>query len=138
MCAVSHGCHSKNTVQIKLSAKSSCFIQNYPSASLFICLSERTSVCRTALLYDPAHFPLTFHFLYSHPVSGTTALCETVCCAVSVCSHWLVLCRGCCSYLSAPSCLLRLKCSIIVVNFYFKIFINHFQISLSQFSSFFY
>ena len=47
-------------------------------ACLFICLAVRTSVCRTALLYDPTHFPLTFHFLCSHPVSGTTALCKSV------------------------------------------------------------
>lgn len=63
----------------------------YPS----VCLSVRISLCGAALLYDPAHFPLTFHFLYSRPVSGAAALCECVCCALSVCSRWLVLCRGC-------------------------------------------
>lgn len=91
-----------NTTRIKVSAPSSCFTPNYPPDCVFICLSVRTSVCWTALLYDPAHFPLTFHFLYSHPVSRTTALCECVCCAVSLSSHWLVLCRGC-----ARSCQLQ-------------------------------
>lgn len=61
--------------------------------SLSVCLSVRISVCRTALLYDPAHFPLTFHFLYSHPVSGTTALCCSA--GVQYASCCLVLCRGC-------------------------------------------
>lgn len=45
--------------------------------SVSVCLSVcgNQCVCGTALLYDPAHFPLTFHFLCSHPVRGTTALC---------------------------------------------------------------
>lgn len=54
------------------------FYVNLTCACLFICLAVRTSVCGTVLLYDPTHFPLTFHFLCSHPVSGTTALCQSV------------------------------------------------------------
>ncbi len=95
ICVVSHGCHCK-TPWIKVSVRSSCYTPNYPYP-LFI----RLSVC-LAVLYDPAHFPLTFHFLYSHPVSGTTALCDSVCTAFSVYCHRLVQCRGC-----AHTCQLR-------------------------------
>lgn len=89
-----------STVRITQSARSSCFIQNSPSATLFICLREQ--VCGAALLYDPAHFPLTFHFLYSHPVSVTTALCESVCCLHFQC---VLTVQGLGSYSLAPLCL---------------------------------
>lgn len=75
----------------KTPAPSSCFTLNYPSACLSVCLRVRVSVCTTVLPHDPAHFPLTFHFLCLHPVSVTAALRECVCRGVSLLSP-----AGCC------------------------------------------
>ncbi len=113
LCVVNHGCgtprESNCALQVPVLPQTTVCLSRYLSVCLCVCVS-----CRTAQLYDPTHFPLTFHFLDSHPVSRTTALCESIGCAVSV-SRWLALCRGCARncqfcYVYYPSRALILLC----------------------------
>lgn len=85
------------------------------SVYLSVCLSVRITCVWSCAALLPAHFPLTFHFVYSRPVSGTAALSECVCCAVSLCSLWLVLCRGCAhsSVMSITPKMLQYYCSCV-------------------------
>lgn len=105
MCSQPWLCHSTAPNQ-SLSAPSSCFASKLPVCLLLhlsVSPPVRISVCGTVLLYDPVHFPLTFHFLHSHPVSGTTVLCTSVLFHCALTGY------------SSPVQFITLKCSSIAV-----------------------